>query len=79
MIAQSAPEGKLFKSVDSNVDLRLSSELRDRMLKQGLVVNKKVALRDDAHRLNVLVRDLPTGAMGSLIIPADKLRDAAQR
>lgn len=79
VIAQSAAEGKLFKSVDSNVELRLSSELRERMLKQGLVLNKKVALRDDAHRLHVLVRDLPTGAMGSLIIPADKLRGAVQR
>lgn len=79
VIAQSAAEGKFSKNVDSNVDLRLSSELRDRMLKQGLVVNKKIALRDDAHRLHVLVRDLATGAMGSLIIPADKLRAAAQQ
>jgi len=80
VIAQSTAEGKLSKSVDTNVDLlRLTSELRERMLKQGLVVNKKVALRDDAHQVHILVRDLPSGAMGSLIIAADKVREAARR
>ncbi len=44
-----------------------------------MVLNKKVALRDDAHRIHVLLRDLPSGAMGSLIIPADRLRAAVQR
>jgi VWFA-related protein len=79
VVAQSSTEGKLFKSFDQNVDLRLTDELRERMLRQGLIVNKKLELRDDAHRVHVLVRDLRSGTTGSLIIPAERVREAAKR
>ncbi|HEY3120910.1 MAG TPA: VWA domain-containing protein [Vicinamibacteria bacterium] len=75
-IMQGLAGGSLFPSLETTVELRLTDDLRARMLKQGLVVNRKVPLRDDALALHIAARDSTTGATGSLIIPAGRLRDA---
>jgi VWFA-related protein len=78
VIAQSNAAGRTWKAFDSSVDLRLPGEMRERLLAQGLVVNKKLSLREDAARVHVIVRDGASGATGSLIIPADRLRPAGR-
>jgi len=73
-IVQSLKSGGLFTSLDTTVGLRLTPALYDRMLKEGIVVNRKVPLREDALQLLVVVSDSRTRATGSLIIPAAELR-----
>ena len=45
-------------------------------MEEGLIVNRNVALRADALRLRIVVRDLASGAIGSVSIPADRARAA---
>lgn len=76
LIAQSNAEGKIFKAFDQDIQLSLTGEMRERLLTQGMVLNKRIALRGDLHRLHVVLSDPPSGAVGSVIIPADKVRAA---
>jgi VWFA-related protein len=78
-IVQALPDGTLRKSLQTTVELNLTAELRERLLRQGIVVNRKVAVLADALRLHVVARDVATGATGSLIIPADRLRGEARQ
>lgn len=63
----------------SGFELSLTGEMRERLLTQGMVLNKRIALRGDLHRLHVVLSDPPSGAVGSVIIPADMVRAAAAR
>lgn len=74
LIAQSLPDGRSVKSIDTTIELTPSDEAHARMLKEGFTLTKQVVLRSDAYRLHVVVRDVPTRASGSLIIPGEKLR-----
>jgi VWFA-related protein len=79
-VAQGLPDDKLFTNMDTTIELpNLTNEMRDRLMKEGLVVNRKVPLRDDFERLYVAVQDVRTRTTGSLILPADKVRAALQR
>ena len=78
VIAQSASDGTFVKNLDTTVSLRLPADTRDQMIKEGLTVNRKIALRGGASRCQIVVRDVATGAIGSVIIPSDKLRGAAR-
>ncbi len=73
LIAQSLPDGRFFKSMDTTIDLSPSDEAHDQMLREGFTLTKQIALRGDDYRLHVVVRDVPSRATGSLIIPEDKL------
>lgn len=76
LISQSSSGGAFFKDLDTTVNLRLPNDKRDSMIEEGLVVNRRIALRADAVRVLILVRDVATGAIGSVIIPAKTLRAA---
>jgi VWFA-related protein len=75
VVAQSNAEGRVLKDFDSDIALKsLTREMMDRLLTEGFVLNKRVKLRDDIHRLHVVVGDPPSAAVGTVIIPAAKLR-----
>lgn len=74
VIAQSLPNGRMFKSFAVKADLELTDEQRAQMLKDGFTFDRTVALRPDSHHLRVIVRDRPSGAVGSVIIPTAGLR-----
>jgi VWFA-related protein len=76
LIAQSLPGGQFSKSMDTSVSLSATDERHDQMLKEGFTLTSKVMLRDQAYRLHVVVRNVPTRTTGSLIIPAEKIRAA---
>jgi len=78
LIAQSRPDGQFFKSMDSPISLSATDERHDQVLKEGFTLTSKVVLRDHAYRLHVVVRDVPTRATGSLIIPAERIRAAVE-
>jgi VWFA-related protein len=74
LIAQTLPDGRTFKTMDTTVDLSANDDKHAQMLQEGFTLTKQVVLRSDAYRLHVVVRDVPTRTTGSLIIPAERLR-----
>lgn len=74
LIAQSLPDGRFFKTMDTTIDLSASDDEHAQMLEEGFSLTKQVVLRNDAYRLHVVVRDVPNRTTGSLIIPGEKLR-----
>jgi VWFA-related protein len=73
-IAQTLSDGRFVKSLDTTVDLSATDEKHALMLQEGFSLTKQIVLRNDAHRLHVVVRDVPTRTTGSLIIPSERLR-----
>lgn len=74
VIAQSLPNGQTFKSFASTVELEFTDEQREKMLREGFSFDRVIALRPDGHRLHIVVRDVPSGATGSVIIPTARVR-----
>jgi VWFA-related protein len=74
LIAQRYPQGGVDVNFYTTLTLNLTAEQRDRVLREGLVVTRPIAIQPSTHQLRVAARDAPTGATGSLIIPAEKLR-----
>lgn len=74
LIAHSMPNGDLLKSFDKTLNLRLSSEQRDQILKEGFTMSRTVDIRPTASALHVVVRDAPSGRAGSLSIPVQKTK-----
>jgi VWFA-related protein len=68
-VAQSDAQGRVFKDFERNVDFNLTRKVRDQWLREGVVLNKKITLRDDVHELHVVVGDVGTMATGSVVIP----------
>jgi VWFA-related protein len=75
-VAQTNAGGKVFKDFDGNIELPLTRAQRDKLLTEGLSINKKLSLRDDAAQVHIVVGDPKSLAMGSLVISADKVRAA---
>jgi VWFA-related protein len=73
VVAQSAPDGTVTRSVDKTVSLRMTAERHAQMLKEGFSLNATVAMLPNVARLTVVVRDGPTGSIGSLVVPGNKL------
>lgn len=74
-IGQALPDGRLLKSVDRAVPLQLSAEQRDALLAQGMTLSLTIDLRPEVHQIRLAARDAVSGAVGSLTIPAGRLRE----
>ena len=73
-IAQRTAEGRTFKTFSVKADLRFTPEQHDAVLRDGVTFARVIALRPDSRELSVIVRDVPSGAIGSVIIPTTRLR-----
>jgi VWFA-related protein len=62
--------GNAYESVSKTVDLKLPQEGYDKALKTGLPYDHSFRLEPRASSLRVVVRDLGSGNIGSLTIPA---------
>jgi VWFA-related protein len=74
LVAQSNSGGQYYKSMDTTVALNADDARHAQMLAEGFTLTHKLALRDNADRLHVVIRDVSTRAVGSLIMPAEKIR-----
>ena len=74
VIAQSMPKGQTFKSFASTVELEFTDEQHETMLREGFSFDRLVPLRPDSHRLHIVVRNVESGATGSIVIPSVLLR-----
>jgi VWFA-related protein len=79
MIVQALPGGTYVSSAYLTITLNLTAAQRDEAMQKGFTLTRRIALKEDAHQLRVVARDLPSGATGSLAIPAERLRAAARR
>jgi VWFA-related protein len=68
-IAQSTASGQTFKTFSAKADLRFTAEQRASLLRDGFRFDRVFAIRPDSIRVQVVVRDVPSGAIGSVIIP----------
>ena len=69
VIAQSVPDGKYFTIKETTVNLTADAERYQQMVEDGLTMSSNFTRRADAYRLHVVVSDVASQAVGSLIIP----------
>jgi hypothetical protein len=73
-IAQNNPAGQTFKTLSVRADLQFTDAQREQVLRDGFHFDRVFALRSDSQRVHVIIRDVPSGAIGSVFIPAGGLR-----
>jgi hypothetical protein len=69
VIAQSDPDGGYFKIKETTVNLTADPDRYQPMIEEGFTLSSAVKLRPTARRLHVIVSDVASQAVGSLIIP----------
>jgi hypothetical protein len=69
VIAQSTPEGKYFKVKETTASVSASPEQYKQMLDEGFTLTSTIKLQPDVYRLHVVVSDVASQSVGSLIIP----------
>lgn len=72
--AQRTAAGRLLRILDHPVGLRLSSVQRQTLLDKGLTLTITVEVHADAQNVRVVARDMHSGRLGSVTIPASGLR-----
>lgn len=74
MIAQvdSAGRGQVNATVPAAI--ALTDSQRDRARTEGIALTHRLILNERTHQVRIVVRDVPSGRVGSLIVPAAKLR-----
>jgi VWFA-related protein len=73
LIIQKNDKGQVFNGEDDTVNLNLSRENYDKLVKHGFVLRKTVTMASQATMVRVIVRDAPSGTMGSVTIPFAQL------
>jgi hypothetical protein len=69
LIAQSDPGGEYAKIFENRLNLRFSDEQREQVIQDGVSLTRSITLQSASHQLHVVLRDVTTGATGSLRIP----------
>jgi len=77
-IAHALTNGQLAKAADVTVPLRFTTAMRDQALREGLNLNRRVKPNPESHSLRIAVRDPATGAVGSVVVPADTIRSVTE-
>jgi VWFA-related protein len=72
--AQGFADGRLLRLLDRTVNLRLSPEQREPLLQEGLTLTITIEVQADAHHVRLAARDLHSGRLGSVTIPASGFR-----
>ncbi len=64
-----SPEGRGISGIHQTLNMRLSQENYDQITKYGINLNRELELPASATQLRIVVRDVPSGATGSLGVP----------
>jgi VWFA-related protein len=76
LIIQAVPQGPAVVSMNTTLTLNLTVEQHDKLQREGLVITRTIPIQPAAHQLRVVGRDATNGAIGSVLIPGDKVRAA---
>ncbi len=69
VIAQSVPGGKYFTIKETTVNLTADADRYQQMVEDGLTLSSNFTAAPNAYRLHVVVSDVASQSVGSLIIP----------
>ncbi len=61
--------GKLLTSGGRSVPLSLTDDDREQWQRHGFVLNAPLQVRDGCEQLKIVIRDLTTGAIGTVKVP----------
>ncbi len=74
VLVQKNGRGQQFEGVNETIDLNLTKPTYDKLAKeQGLLFSKSITLVPQARELRVVVRDVPSGTLGSVTVPFDQI------
>jgi VWFA-related protein len=74
LVAQASPQGALRVLLHTTLSLGLTDGQRQKVMASGLALSRAITLQDNPYQLKIVARDAKTGAIGTLIIPAAKLK-----
>lgn len=69
VFVQLATDGRILDGTKDHLELVLNPDTRDEAMKRGWLYPKSVDVNPEAEKLRVVVRDLATGAVGSVSVP----------
>jgi VWFA-related protein len=69
VIAQSLPDGTYFTIKETSINLNADAERYKQMVEDGLTLSSNFTVAQNAYRLHVVVSDVASQSVGSLIIP----------
>ena len=72
VIAQSTPDGKYITIKETTVNMTADPERYKQMVEDGLTMSSNFTALPNAYRLHVVVSDVASQSVGSLIIPIRK-------
>jgi hypothetical protein len=59
-------KGELLSDVGRQLDLALTAEKRKKLLRGGLPLEPTIEMKDTCGRIRVIIRDMRSGAIGTL-------------
>ena len=68
-------EGRALDSLTQTLNMRLVWDTYEETMKDGLHLIKKLELKSGAEEVRVVVRDVPSGSIGSVNIPLIKPKE----
>ena len=78
-VIQKNQEGEQFDWIEEGLDLQLTPEAYERVLRDGLLYRRRITLNPRATVLRVIVRDTASGNVGSLTIPIKEIAPAVSQ
>jgi VWFA-related protein len=69
LFVQYDAKGNLVANIGRQMPINLSGAEREQLLKDGLVLNAPIEIKPTAERIRVILRDIRTGAVGSVTLP----------
>jgi VWFA-related protein len=73
MWVETSQDGKVIASTSQTVNMNITQEGYDELLRKGLSFSGKVGLVDGASEVRLVARDTGSGAIGSVIIPVSRV------
>jgi hypothetical protein len=75
LLVQTDETGRDYDGMTRIVPVELPQQIYESVTKQGLVMSKMIRRNRAATALRVMIRDLPSGNLGRVIIPFSRRRD----
>lgn len=74
IVAQVRADGTAVRSFDSTIDVGVSSDRLPQITRDGFSIVSTVSVLPDAEQLRIVIRDVRTGNIGAVGIPAKQVR-----
>ena len=73
LFAVVSPKGLGTIAGMAKLDITLTDDGRRKAEREGLPVVRTISVRPDTFQVRIVARDVPTGHVGSIVIPASQL------